>query len=45
MPMVIINLGGEMMYILDQRLKAQAIPSDKGSKVLNDVARTMFDKE
>lgn len=26
-------------------LQAQNIPPDKASKVLNDVARTMFDKE
>eukprot|EP00744_Colponema_vietnamica_P003528 GILI01005396.1.p1 GENE.GILI01005396.1~~GILI01005396.1.p1 ORF type:complete len:390 (-),score=88.93 GILI01005396.1:77-1162(-) len=38
-----MNMGGEMLYILDQRLKAQNIPSDKSSKVLQDVIRTMFD--
>ncbi len=29
MPMMVINLGGEMMYILQQRLVAQNIPHDK----------------
>jgi hypothetical protein len=29
MPMMVINLGGEMMYILQQRLVAQNIPRDK----------------
>ena len=41
MPMVIINMGGEMVYILEQRLQAQKIPQAKGLKVLNDVVRTM----
>ena len=43
MPIVMINLGTEMIYILEQRLKAQEIPSEKGFKVLKDVALTMFD--
>ena len=42
MPLVVINLGTEMVYILEQRLRAQAIPGDKSTKVLHDVARTMF---
>ena len=33
LPLLFINLGGEMMYILDQRLRAQAIESDKAAKV------------
>ena len=45
MPMLIINMGGEMMYILEQRLRAQAIPPDKSSKVLVDVVRTMYNKK
>ena len=43
MPRVLINLGTEMVYILEQRLKAQQIPADKGSKVLKDVILTMLD--
>eukprot|EP00959_Pyramimonas_sp_CCMP1952_P394931 8274696-Pyramimonas_sp.AAC.3 len=42
MPVVVINLGGEMLYILDQRLRAQNIPPEKSVKVLHDVVRTMF---
>ena len=34
LPLLFINLGGEMMYILDQRLTAQAIEPDKASKVM-----------
>lgn len=33
-----------MVYILDQRLKAQAIPMDKSCRVLSDVLHTMFDR-
>ncbi|KXZ46265.1 hypothetical protein GPECTOR_45g135 [Gonium pectorale] len=43
MPLLVVNLGCEMVYILEQRLKAQNIPADKSCKVLNDVIRTMFD--
>jgi hypothetical protein len=42
MPILIINMGGEMMYILNQRLTAQSIPDEKASKVLSDVIRTMY---
>ncbi|GLC39781.1 hypothetical protein PLESTF_000883200 [Pleodorina starrii] len=45
MPLLVVNLGCEMVYILEQRLKAQNIPADKSCKVLNDVIRTMFDPE
>eukprot|EP00741_Cyanophora_paradoxa_P023699 tig00021612_g22893.t1 len=45
MPLLIINLGGEMMYILEQRLRAQAIPPEKSRKVLEDVIRTMYNKK
>lgn len=32
LPLLFINLGGEMLYILDQRLRAQNIPADKAKK-------------
>ena len=32
MPVIITNLGGEMVYILEQRLEAQAVPADKAKK-------------
>jgi hypothetical protein len=41
MPMLVINMGAEMVYVLDQRLKAQSIPRDKSSKVLEDILQTM----
>lgn len=32
MPMLIINMGGEMVYILEQRLTAQAVATDKAKR-------------
>ncbi|KAJ0066596.1 hypothetical protein NL108_015481 [Boleophthalmus pectinirostris] len=45
LPLLFINLGGEMLYILDQRLRAQNIPADKAKKVMNDIISTMFNKK
>jgi len=42
MPILIINMGGEMIYILEQRLEAQNVPKEKGLRVLADVTRTMY---
>ncbi|CEM25755.1 unnamed protein product [Vitrella brassicaformis CCMP3155] len=39
--MLILNMGGEMIYVLDQRLRAQSIPLAKSQKVLADVIKTM----
>jgi hypothetical protein len=32
LPLLFINLGGEMLYVLDQRLSAQKIQNDKARK-------------
>jgi hypothetical protein len=45
MPILITNLGVEMIYVLCSRLKAQNIPSDKGAKVINEVVNSLFDKK
>ncbi|XP_036371917.1 protein OSCP1a isoform X2 [Megalops cyprinoides] len=45
LPLLFINLGGEMLYILDQRLQAQNIPVDKAKKVMNDIIITMFNRK
>lgn len=45
MPLVIINMGAEMLYILEQRLTAQNIDADKGAQVLTDIAAAMFQKD
>lgn len=42
MPVLLLNMGGEMVYILEQRLQAQSINPEKSKRVLQDVVRTMF---
>jgi hypothetical protein len=42
MPIIVLNMGGEMTYILNQRLQAQSVQDEKAKKVLLDVARAMF---
>lgn len=42
MPIIVINMGGEMVYILHQRLQAQTVQEDKSRKVLQDVVRAMY---
>lgn len=44
-PFVILNMGGEMIYILDQRLKAQNVEPSKAIKVLNDVTNSLFSED
>ena len=41
-PFLILNLGGEMVYILDQRLRSQDIARDKAQKVLSDIIGSML---
>nr|XP_043908761.1 protein OSCP1a isoform X2 [Solea senegalensis] len=45
LPLVFINLGGEMLYILDQRLQAHNTSDDNSEKVMNDITATMFSKD
>ena len=33
LPVLFINLGGEMIYIIDARLKAQAVEKERSNKV------------
>lgn len=42
LPMVVLNMGGEMVNILHQRLNAQLVEGEKGNAVLRDVVRTMY---
>ncbi|XP_054620604.1 protein OSCP1-like isoform X2 [Dunckerocampus dactyliophorus] len=44
LPLVLISLGGEMLYILDQRLEAHNTSKDNSEKVMNDIVGTMFSK-
>ncbi|KAF9424570.1 hypothetical protein HW555_000381 [Spodoptera exigua] len=41
-PFIAINLGCEMVFVVDQRLKAQNISLDKSEKVLTDVVTVLF---
>ncbi|KAJ8611548.1 hypothetical protein CTAYLR_007712 [Chrysophaeum taylorii] len=43
-PLLIVNLGGEMVYILEQRLEAQKVCAAKAERVLCDVVRTMLSR-
>jgi hypothetical protein len=45
MPILIYNLGGEMLYILCSRLKAQKIAGNKSSQVIHDVVATLFNEK
>lgn len=45
MPVLIINLGCEMIYVLNSRLKAQNIEESKSITVLNDVIGSLFKNE
>lgn len=41
-PILYLNMGGEMLYVLQQRLKAQKIDIDKTVQVLNDVTAALL---
>eukprot|EP00731_Ephydatia_muelleri_P032170 Em0023g677a len=43
LPVLFFSLGGEMLYILDQRLKAQKIPPDRALKVILDIVGRMLE--
>ncbi|XP_055533021.1 protein OSCP1 [Wyeomyia smithii] len=40
---IILNLGCEMLYVIDQRLKAQTIPLDKSAQVLREITEVLLD--
>ncbi|XP_066597565.1 protein OSCP1 [Prorops nasuta] len=41
-PLLYLNMGGEMLYVLRQRLKAQKIDIDKTIQVLDDVTASVL---
>lgn len=45
MPIIINCLGGEMIYILCSRLKAQKISSEKSTRVIKDIGNVLFNKK
>lgn len=42
MPVVVLNMGIEMVFVLEQRLRAQSIAPDKARRVLVDVVRALL---
>ena len=44
LPFIILNLGAEMVYILDQRMRAQELDQAKSSKVLNEIIQHMLNQ-
>ncbi|KAK4319855.1 hypothetical protein Pmani_009242 [Petrolisthes manimaculis] len=44
LPLQFLNLGGEMMYIIDQRLRAQNIHPGRAAKVRNDIMAIMLNR-
>lgn len=45
MPIMIFNLGVEMVYVLCSRLKAQSVDDDKSATVIHDVVNSLFDEK
>ncbi|XP_023937251.1 protein OSCP1 [Bicyclus anynana] len=41
-PFIVVNLGCEMIYVIEQRLKTQNIPLDKSEKVLTDIVTVLL---
>ncbi|KAL0821634.1 hypothetical protein ABMA28_005075 [Loxostege sticticalis] len=41
-PFIVVNLGCEMVYVIDQRLRAQNITPDKSERVLTDVVTVLL---
>ena len=42
LPILFINLGGEMLYVLDQRLNAQKIQNEKAKKSLFSILKLKY---
>ena len=45
MPVIINCLGGEMIYILCSRLKAQSISQEKSIRVIKDIGNLLYNKK
>ncbi|KRY76833.1 Protein OSCP1, partial [Trichinella pseudospiralis] len=42
LPILIFNMGGEMCYILEQRLKAQKVKKERARRVMNEIVAAIF---
>lgn len=40
---LVLNLGCEMIYVIDQRLNAQSVALDKAATVLRDLTEVLLD--
>ncbi|XP_055903210.1 protein OSCP1 [Eupeodes corollae] len=40
---IVVNLGCEMLYVIDQRLKAQKISAEKSTEVVRDITSVFLD--
>lgn len=44
LPLVMINMGSEMVYVLSQRLQSQEVSTEKITKVVNDIINALLDQ-
>lgn len=44
-PILYFNMAGEMIYIIDQRLRAQNISQSRSIRVLNDIVLSVFNSK
>uniref|UniRef100_A0A2L2YGU6 Protein OSCP1 n=2 Tax=Parasteatoda tepidariorum TaxID=114398 RepID=A0A2L2YGU6_PARTP len=45
LPIIFLNLSGEMLYVIQQRLEAQNVSEDKSNKVIEDILTTMLNDQ
>eukprot|EP00043_Microstomoeca_roanoka_P028666 m.18892 g.18892 ORF g.18892 m.18892 type:complete len:392 (-) comp8579_c0_seq1:252-1427(-) len=45
LPILLLNLNCEMLYVIEERLVAQRVDAEKSSKVRTDLVTAMFDPE
>lgn len=45
MPLLVFNLGGEMVYIIRRRLQAQNVEAERSQRVLDDIMRCLCGTE
>ena len=41
-PFLLANLGAQTIYVIDQRLRDQAIPENKAERILGDICAVLF---
>eukprot|EP00056_Hartaetosiga_gracilis_P001670 m.46609 g.46609 ORF g.46609 m.46609 type:complete len:444 (-) comp10729_c0_seq1:145-1476(-) len=43
LPILLVNLNCELLYVINERLEAQNAPEAKAQRIRDDIARTIFD--